>query len=80
MQGVNLVLGTNEKMVGKNMWEMRDPAGRFIIKDLAATAAKGGGWYKYEFSDPLTKKFGDKESYVTKVPGFDGFIGVGFYP
>ncbi len=80
MQGVNVVLGTNDKFPGKNMWDMQDPGGRFIIRDLAAIASKGAGWYKYEFTNPVTKKFGDKESYVTKVPNFDGFLGVGIYP
>jgi signal transduction histidine kinase len=33
----------------------------------------------YEFADPVTKKMGSKSSYVQKLPGFDGLVGVGVY-
>jgi signal transduction histidine kinase len=59
---------------------MQDPNGKFIIKEMIATASgKGSGWVDYDFANPTTKKLAPKSSYVQKLPGFDGFLGVGVY-
>lgn len=80
MEGTCRALGANEKMVGKNLLEMKDPNGKFIIKEfIAIVSSKGSGWVSYDFADPVTKKMGSKMSFVQKVPGFDGFVGVGVY-
>lgn len=80
MQGNCRALVANDKMVGKNLIEMKDPNGKFIIKEFISTVSgKGSGWVNYEFADPVTKKMGSKSSYVQKLPGFEGFVGVGVY-
>lgn len=80
MQGTCQALVANDKMVGKNLIEMKDPNGKFIIKEFISTvSSKGSGWVNYEFADPVTKKMGSKSSYVQKLPGFDGLVGVGVY-
>jgi cytochrome c len=80
MQGNCRALVANDKMVGKNLIEMKDPNGKFIIKEFISTvSSKGSGWVNYEFADPTTKKMGSKSSYVQKLPGFDGLVGVGVY-
>lgn len=80
MQGNCRALVANDKMVGKNLLEMKDPNGKFIIKEFIATvSSQGAGWISYDFADPVTKKMGSKTSYVQKLPGFDGFVGVGVY-
>ena len=80
LQGNCRALVANDKMVGKNLLEMKDPNGKFFIREfIALVNSKGAGWVDYDFADPLTRKMGSKSSYVQKLPGFDGFVGVGVY-
>ena len=78
-QGVNVAHGVNEKLVGKNLIETTDPNGKFLIRELRDTAARGGGWVEYDWPHPQTRKVEAKTSYVRKTVGFDGFVGVGAY-
>ena len=79
MEGVNVAHGANDKLIGKNLIELKDPEGKFLIKELRDTAAKGGGWVEYEWPHPQTKKIESKVSYAKKMANFEGFIGVGVY-
>lgn len=79
-EGVTVAHGANKGLVGKPMFELKDLNGKPFIKDMAVLAKdKGTGWVNYMFTDPLTKKAVAKSSYVARVPGYDGFIGVGIY-
>jgi cytochrome c len=79
MKGVCLVNGANPKMAGKNLLELRDGDGKYIIKgfiDMANSAA-GMGWVEYKWPNPLTKTVDAKAGYVEK---FDQLIvGSGIY-
>ncbi len=79
MEGVNVAHGANEKLIGKNLLEMKDPTGKPLIRELRDTAAKGGGWVDYEWPHPETKKNESKASYVRKFANYEGFLGVGVY-
>lgn len=79
MQGVNVGHGANDKLVGKNLIELKDPNGKPLIQELRAMAQKGGGWVEYDWPHPQTKKIESKVSYVRRTDGFDGFVGVGVY-
>lgn len=78
-KGVNLAHGANEKLVGKDMSAVKDGNGVPIVGGMVALAAKGGGWFDYDWPDPLTKKLMPKSTYARKQPSGDGFIGVGIY-
>ena len=78
-QGVALAHGANEKLVGKNLSSLKDANGVLIVAGMVALAAKGGGWYDYDWADPLTKKITPKSTYARKQPNGEGFIGVGVY-
>lgn len=77
-KGVNRALGSNPKMVGKNLLDLQDAGGKFLIRDLIDIAQKGGGWYEYKWSNPRTKKIHNKVSYVLKIDD-NLFIGSGAY-
>lgn len=78
-KGVALAHGANEKMVGKDMSGLKDNSGAPIVGGLLALAARGGGWYDYDWPDPLTKKIAQKSTYARKLPTGEGFVGVGIY-
>lgn len=79
MEGVNVAHGANDKLVGKNLIELKDPEGKLLIKELRDIAAKGGGWVEYEWPHPQTKKIESKISYTKKMVNYEGFVGVGVY-
>jgi cytochrome c len=79
LEGVNVAHGANEKPIGKNLIELKDPDGKLLIKELRDAAVKGGGWVEYEWPHPQTKKIESKISYSRKLVNFDGFVGVGVY-
>jgi cytochrome c len=78
-KNVNLAHGANPKLVGKDMSAVKDAAGKPVVLALNALAAKGGGWYDYDWPDPITKKIMLKSTYARSAPGGDGFVGVGVF-
>ena len=68
MQGIRVAHGTNQKLVGKSILDFKDvdgkPYGQEIV-DIGKGA--GTGWVDYKFTDPLTKKVGEKTTYVSRV-------------
>jgi signal transduction histidine kinase len=77
--GKMLSHGANEKLVGKDLINLKDSSGKAFVVEMIATAKKGSGWVDYEWADPLTKKVDGKASYVKAVPSSDTFVGVGVY-
>jgi cytochrome c len=78
LNGNNLSHGNNPKMVGKNLIDMRDADGKFIIKGFVDTAnTKGKGWVDYKWPNPVTKAVENKSSYVEKVDNV--IVGAGIY-
>ena len=57
----------NPKMVGKNMMDLRDPTGKYHIKERLEAAQKGtSGWQDFQFFNPANKKIEPKEMYWEK--------------
>jgi cytochrome c len=57
----------NPKMVGKSMMELRDPTGKYHIKERMEAAAKGNsGWQDFQFFNPVSKKVEPKRMYWEK--------------
>lgn len=80
LQGHMLAHGTNEKLIGKNVMEMKDANGRFFTKaQIESTKATGAGWADYDFTHPVTKKIEGKSTYSVRPPGTDLVVGVGHY-
>ena len=80
MDGVTLAHGANEKLVGKEQVNLKDPNGKAFVQEMMATAKKPeGGWVEYDWSNPVTKKIEGKASFVRPEPSINGFAGVGIY-
>jgi len=70
--------GFNEKMIGKDLAEMKDPDGKFYVKERIEIAkTKGSGWQDYKFTNPVTKKLEPKTAFVEKYE--DLIVGCGAY-
>jgi cytochrome c len=77
--GVELANGANIKLVGKNVKEMKDADGKYLIKDILALGmgAEGKGWVDYKWVNPGTGLIDGKRTYVERVD--DVIIGCGIY-
>jgi cytochrome c len=66
--GSVLAHGQNEKMVGKNLIDLKDPDGKAFVRervDMAKTQASF--WQDYKFVDPVTKKVLPKTMYCERL-------------
>lgn len=78
MDGLNKAHGGNPKLIGKNLLEIKDANGVFIVKRFIEVAKdKGHGWVDYIWPNTVTKAVEQKSTYVEKVD--DLLIGVGIY-
>jgi len=78
MNGINVAHGNNPKMVGKNLLELKDHEGKYIIKGfIEVVNAKGKGWVDYKWPNPVTKAIEQKSGYVEKVDNL--IVGSGIY-
>ncbi len=78
MNGKCVSHGFNPKMIGKELLEMKDPDGKFFVKERVEIAkTKGKGWQDYKFTDPITKQIEPKSAYVERVDNL--IVGCGVY-
>lgn len=77
--GIETANGANPRLVGKNVLELRDADGRYMIKDILAIGMSkaGKGWVDYKWPNPATGKIDGKRTYVERVD--DVIIGCGIY-
>ena len=60
--------GANEKMIGKNLIELKDVDGKAFVKERVELAAsKGTFWQDYKFTNPTNKKIEPKSMYCEKL-------------
>jgi len=68
MNGKVLSHGTNPKLIGKALLELKDSDGKAFVQEITATArAKGSGWSDYKWTNPITKKIEAKTAYFQKT-------------
>jgi cytochrome c len=77
-KGVAQAHGTNPKMLGKNLMELKDADGVLIVKSfLEVGNTKGKGWVDYKWPNPVSKAIETKSTYVEKYE--DVVVGAGIY-
>ena len=60
--------GANEKMIGKNLIDLKDIDGKPFVKERVELAkSKGTFWQDYKFTNPTTKKIEPKAMYCEKL-------------
>ena len=71
-------MGANPGLVGLDVKDLKDAAGKPIIQDMIAIVKdKGTGVYDYVWRNPANNKVEPKHSYIERVD--DYLIGVGYY-
>lgn len=60
--------GANEKMIGKNLIELKDVDGKAFVKERVELGrSKGTFWQDYKFTNPVTKKIEPKSMYCERL-------------
>lgn len=78
LSGTSLANGMNQKLVGKNMTDLKDIDGRYITRErLVIAKEKGKGWQEFKWVNPVTKAIEPKSMYFELVD--DLVIGCGVY-
>jgi hypothetical protein len=68
LDGMVRAHGANQKMVGKNLIEMKDMDGKPFVRERVELAqAKGTFWQDYKFTNPETKTVQPKQMYCEKL-------------
>jgi methyl-accepting chemotaxis protein len=78
LKGVTLAHGQNAKLIGKNVFDLKDIEGKYFIKEMTQLAeAKGSGWVDYKWKNPATGDVLAKSTYCMRAE--DVVLGCGIY-
>ena len=80
MKGKVLAHGSNEKMIGKEMIDLRDNDGKYFVKERVEMMSKGPdakGWQDYKFMNPVSRAIEPKQMYLRRYE--DLIVGCGIY-
>jgi signal transduction histidine kinase len=80
MKGKVLAHGSNEKMIGKDMIDLRDNDGKYFVKERVEMMSKGPdakGWQDYKFMNPVSSQIEPKSMYLRRFE--DLIVGCGIY-
>lgn len=77
-KGRMLANGSNAKLIGKDLIDLKDSDGKPFVKEYIDVAVKkGSGWSDYKWVNPNTKAIEPKSTYVERVD--DLVVGCGIY-
>ena len=62
-KGTVIAHGTNARLIGKNMYDLKDASGKPFIQEILK-APKSGGWVEYQWTNPVSRKIEHKITYV----------------
>ena len=80
MKGKVLAHGSNEKMIGKDVIDLRDNDGKYFVKERVEMMSKGPdakGWQDYKFMNPVSRQIEPKQMYLRRFE--DVIVGCGIY-
>jgi TRAP-type uncharacterized transport system substrate-binding protein len=80
LTGLCVANGVLPAVTGKNLFDLKDQDGKFMIQEFIKTAQSpaGRGWVDYRWLNPITKTIEDKSAWIERL-GQDHFVGVGVY-
>ena len=79
MQGKNLMHPRRPELVGKDLWNLKDPDGHLTIQNLINKAKNGGGIIRYLWDKPSSQQMVLKMGYVIPLERWGWMMGTGIY-
>ncbi len=77
--GRNLLHPRQPELQGQDLWDLRDPDGVLVIRELIARAHEGGGYVRYLWEKPSARTLKPKLAYAISLPRWNMVIGTGLY-
>lgn len=77
--GKNIVHPRLPELVGKNWWNLQDPNGDYVIRNLIKVAKEGGGFHAYVWNKPSTGELANKVGHAVFLDKWKWMIGTGLY-
>jgi len=79
LTGLCVANGVTPAVRGKNLLDLKDQDGKFMIQEFVkiASTPPGHGWSDYRWLNPVTKTIEDKSAYIERMGNY--FVGVGVY-
>ena len=80
LKGKVLAHGSNEKMIGKDLIDLRDSDGKYFVKERVDMMSKGPtakGWQDYKFLNPVSRQIEQKSMFIQRHE--DLIVGCGIY-
>lgn len=77
--GTNLVHPKLPHLIGKKWWDLQDPEGDFVIRNLMAAAEAGGAFHRYVWNKPSASGDAEKLGYAVMLEKWGWMLGTGVY-
>ncbi len=80
LDGTVIGHGTNAKLIGKHLKDIKDSNGKMFIREFMEKAAKSPnstGWVEYHWTNPISRKIEPKAAYFERAG--DWIIQAGYY-
>ncbi|MZI95735.1 HAMP domain-containing protein [Vibrio sp. CAIM 722] len=78
-KGVAVLHGSNQSLVGKNLYNMKDENGLPVIQEIIRSAKEGDGYLEFSWNKPSLHHAAPKLGYQQYLPKWDWIIGTGVY-
>lgn len=79
LNGINISDPNKPQNRGKNMINLQDVNGKYMLQDLIQEAKGGGGFVKYVWDNPANSMLSQKVSYAITFKPWGWMIGTGVY-
>ncbi len=79
MNGICISLPNTQHLEGKNLINLQDIKGQYIVKSAIDIASKGGGYNEWYYTNPNTKEISKKLGYISLYKPLNIFIGTALY-
>lgn len=77
LNGFNRANAAIPAVRGKNLYDMKDHDGKFLIREHVEVAkGPGRGWINFKWLNPATKTIDDKSSYIERVGDYIVCVGI----
>ena len=79
LNGNCISVPTNRSLEGKNLIDLKDQNGLYLVRELIKAARSGGDFITYVWPKPPSNEVTKKLSYARLIPGTELLIGTGIY-
>ena len=77
MNGTVLAHGTNPKLIGKSLMDIKDMHGKAFVREQVEVAkTKGSGWVDFHWNNPVSQKMEPRSVFLERVGDYIVLSGV----